>query len=251
MRQSLSKSFIANTVTSLNVFCGFISIIQTSEGNYQLAAIFIIIAAIFDAFDGIVARLLGTSSRFGVELDSLSDVVSFGAAPAFLIYKAYASQFGIFGILLSSLLLVFGALRLARFNISVGNLNTKSDFTGLPIPASAITISLMVFSFYKNGSLVYPFDYLAAPLIVGLAALMVSKIRYNALPKMKDKSLKHKLVLVALLILALILTILTDGVIVFFLFLGMVLFGVFRAIYFLMFPENADKIETEIKVSEN
>ncbi|MEW6652879.1 MAG: CDP-diacylglycerol--serine O-phosphatidyltransferase [Bacteroidota bacterium] len=251
MKQSFSKSFIANTVTSLNVFCGFISIIQTSEGNFQLAAIFILIAAIFDAFDGIVARLLGTSSRFGVELDSLSDVVSFGAAPAFLIYKSFAFQFGIFGIVLSSLLLIFGALRLARFNLSVGNLNTKSDFTGLPIPASAITVSLMVFSFYKNGSLVYPFNYLASPLIVGLAALMVSKIRYNALPRMKNKSLTHKLVLIALLTAALILTILTDGVIVFFLFLGMVLFGVFRALYYLMFPKNTNELENEIKVSEN
>lgn len=251
MKQSFSKSFIANTVTSLNVFCGFLSIIQTSEGNYQLAAIFIIVAAIFDAFDGIVARLLGTSSRFGVELDSLSDVVSFGAAPAFLIYKAYAFQLGIAGIVISSLLLVFGSLRLARFNLSVDDLNTKSDFTGLPIPASAITVALMVFSFYKEGSLVYPFNYLAAPLVIGLAALMVSKIRYNAIPKMKTKSFKYKLVLISVLIVALVLTILTDGVIVFFLFLAMVLFGVFRALYFLLFPKTENEIENEIKVSEN
>lgn len=251
MKQSFSKSFIANTVTSLNVFCGFISIIQTSEGNFQLAAIFIIVAAIFDAFDGIVARLLGTSSRFGVELDSLSDVVSFGAAPAFLIYKAYAFQFGVIGIVLSSLLLVFGSLRLARFNLSVDDLNTKSDFTGLPIPASAITVALMVFSFHKDGSLVYPFNYLAAPLVVGLAALMVSKIRYNSLPKMKTKSFKYKIVLITLLIIALVLTILTDGVIVFFIFFGMVLFGVFRALYFLIFPKSVNEIENGIKVSEN
>lgn len=251
MKQSFSKSFIANTVTSANVFCGFLSIIQTSEGNFQLAAVFIILAAIFDAFDGIVARLLGTSSRFGVELDSLSDVVSFGAAPAFLIYKAYAFNFGIIGIVLSSLLLVFGSLRLARFNVSIGDLNTKSDFTGLPIPASAITVALMVFSFFKDGSLIPPFNYLAFPLVIGLAVLMVSKIRYNALPQMKNKSLKFKSVLIVLLISVLVLTILTDGVIVFFLFLGMVLFGVLRALYFLIFPQVVNETENEIKVSEN
>jgi len=251
MKQSFSKSFIANSFTSLNVFCGFLSIIQTSEGNFQLAAIFIIVAAIFDAFDGIVARLLGTSSRFGVELDSLSDVVSFGAAPAFLIYKAFAWQLGIIGIIISSLLLVFGSLRLARFNLSVDDLETKADFTGLPIPASAITVALMVFSFYKEGTLVYPFNYVAVPLVIVLAALMVSKIRYNSLPKMKTKSFKYKLVLISLLIIALALTILTDGVIVFFLFLGMVLFGIMRALYYLLFPKSVNEIENEIKVSEN
>jgi CDP-diacylglycerol--serine O-phosphatidyltransferase len=250
MKTSFSKSVIANTVTSLNAFCGFLSLIQTSEGNFQLSAVFIIIAAIFDAFDGIVARLLGTSSRFGVELDSLSDVVSFGAAPAFLIYKAYAFQLGIAGILLSSLPLIFGALRLARFNLSVGDLNTKSDFSGLPIPVSAITIALLIFSFHKDGSLVFPYNYIAVPLVVGLAALMVSKIRYNALPKMKDKNLKQKLVFIAILSIALVLTFLTDGVIVFFIFLGMVLFGVFRALYFLIVGSK-EELENEIKVSEN
>jgi len=243
MKQSFSKAFIANTVTSLNVFCGFLSLLYASQHDFQMAAVFIIVAAIFDAFDGIVARLLGTSSRFGVELDSLSDVVSFGAAPAFLIYKAYAFQLGVAGIVLSSLLLIFGALRLARFNLSVEDLNTKSDFSGLPIPVSAITVALLVFSFHKDGSLVFPYNYIAAPLVIGLAILMVSKIRYNALPKMK-------VLFIVTLLVALVLTFLTDGVIVFFIFLGMVLFGVLRALYYLI-AGSKDEIENEIKVSEN
>lgn len=250
MKQSFSKAFIANTVTSLNVFCGFLSLLYASQNDFQMAAVFIIVAAIFDAFDGIVARLLGTSSRFGVELDSLSDVVSFGAAPAFLIYKAYAFQLGVAGIVLSSLLLIFGALRLARFNLSVEDLNTKSDFSGLPIPVSAITVALLVFSFHKDGSLIFPYNYIAAPLVIGLAILMVSKIRYNALPKMKDKNFKQKILFIATLLVALVLTFLTDGVIVFFIFLGMVLFGVLRALYYLI-AGSKDEIENEIKVSEN
>lgn len=250
MKQSFSKAIIANTVTSLNVFCGFLSLLYASQHDFQMAAVYIIVAAIFDAFDGIVARLLGTSSRFGVELDSLSDVVSFGAAPAFLIYKAYAFQLGVAGIILSSLLLIFGALRLARFNLSVGDLNTKSDFTGLPIPVSAITVALLVFSFHKDGSLIFPYNYVAAPLVMGLAALMVSKIRYNALPKMKDKNIKQKILFIITLLVALVLTFLTDGVIVFFIFLGMVLFGVLRALYYLI-TGSKEEIENEIKVSEN
>jgi CDP-diacylglycerol---serine O-phosphatidyltransferase len=250
MKPSYSKSFIANTVTSLNVFCGFLSLIYTSEHDFKMASIFIIIAAIFDALDGIVARLLGTSSRFGVELDSLSDVVSFGAAPAFLIYKAYAYQFGIWGILFSSTLLIFGALRLARFNISVGDLNTKSDFTGLPIPVSAITVALLVFSFYKDGIIISPMNLFVLPICLGLAALMVSKIRYNALPKMKDKNFKQKAPYILTLVVALVLTILTDGVIVFFIFLGLDLFGVLRALFYIV-TNKKDNLDNDIKISEN
>lgn len=232
MKLNFPKAFVANTVTSLNIFCGFLSIIFASENNYFLAAIFILAAAIFDAFDGIVARLLGTSSRFGVELDSLSDVVSFGAAPSFLIYKAYAFSFGLIGIIISSFILIFGSLRLARFNLSVEDLNTKSDFTGLPIPLSAITISLLILSFYKEEKIIEPFNYFIFPLVILLSFLMVSKIRYNALPKMKDKNIKQKLFYILFLILIIALTILSKGYIAFFIFLGIVFFGIFRALYF-------------------
>ncbi len=250
MKPSFSKSFVANTVTSLNVFCGFVSIIYSSQHEFKVASVFIIIAAIFDAIDGIVARLLGTSSPFGVELDSLSDVVSFGAAPAFLIYKAYAYQFGIFGIILSSTLLIFGALRLARFNISVGDLTKKGDFTGLPIPVSAMTIALFVFSFYRDGILIPPYDLITIPLILGLAALMVSTIRYNALPKMKNKSIRQKSLLILVLCVALALTVITDGVIVFFIFVAIVLFGVLRALFYLLINQKADS-SNKVNISEN
>ena len=245
-----SKSFIANTVTSMNVFCGFLSMVFASEGDYRLASIMIIAAAIFDTLDGITARLLHTSSRFGVELDSPSDVVSFGAAPSFLIYKAYAYQFGGWGILLSSCILVFGALRLARFNIQVEDLNSKGDFKGLPIPLSAMTIALLVLSYYQDGKIIEPFSYIVIALVILLSFLMVSKIRYNALPKLKDKKLKEKIFLFGILLVALLLAIATNGEILFFIFLGIVLFGILRHLLMLILKKK-DSLDNGLKTSEN
>lgn len=233
----ISKAFIANIVTSMNIFCGFMSILYTSQNNFKYAAIFIIIAAIFDTLDGIVARLLDTTSRFGVELDSLSDVVSFGAAPSFLIFKSYAFQFGALGIIISSFLLIFGALRLARFNVMTEEIKIKGDFTGLPIPLSAITIALLIFSFYKEGKIIEPFSSLVLPLVVILSILMVSRIRYSALPKLKDRKFKEKIFLFTLLIVALILTIITNGQILFFIFLSIIFFGIIRHIFYLITGE--------------
>lgn len=229
-----SKSFIANTVTSFNIFCGFLSILYTSQADFKMAAIFIIAAAIFDTMDGIVARLLNTTSKFGVELDSLSDVVSFGAAPSFLVYKAYAYQFGVWGILASSLILIFGALRLARFNIMLDDIKNKGDFTGLPIPLSAITISTLVITYYEQGKIKEPYNILFLPLVIILSFLMVSKIRYNAFPKLKDRKLKEKVFLFFILIIALILAIITNGEILFYIFLSFVLFGILRQIFYLI-----------------
>ena len=248
-KNPFSKSFIANTVTSLNIFSGFISIIYASQGDFKMASVFIIVAAIFDTMDGIVARLLGTASSFGVELDSLSDVVSFGAAPAFLVYKAYAFQFGFWGILASSLLLVFGALRLARFNIMLEDIKSKGDFTGLPIPLQAITISLLIFSFHNDTGIIEPFNYIVIPLVIILSILMVSKIRYNALPKLKNRKLKQKILFFIILIVALILVIMTNGQILFYIFLSIILFGIFRQVYYLVLGKKEST--NEIKTSES
>jgi CDP-diacylglycerol--serine O-phosphatidyltransferase len=245
-----SKSFIANTVTTLNIFCGFLSIVFASQGDFRVASLMVIAAAIFDALDGITARLLHTSSRFGVELDSLSDVVSFGAAPSFLIYKAYAFQFGGWGIILSSCLLIFGALRLARFNVQVENLNTKGDFTGLPIPLSAMTISLLVLSFYREGKIVEPYNNIVIVLVILLSFLMVSKIRYNALPKLSSKNFKQKIFLFSVLLIALLLAIVTNGEILFFIFLGITLFGIIRHLLLIILIKK-DSIENGFKTSEN
>ncbi len=123
-------SFIPSLFTVLNLFCGFLSVVNASTGNIEAACLFIIYAGLFDAFDGVVARFTGTSSRFGVELDSLADVVSFGAAPSFILYKAYFEQFDGMGIAISALVMIFAALRLARFNTQLVGFD-KNYFSGV------------------------------------------------------------------------------------------------------------------------
>ncbi len=227
-----SKAAIPNSFTAMNIICGFFSIVYASQGLFTVAAIFIIVASIFDALDGMIARFFKTSSNFGVELDSLSDVVSFGAAPAFLIYKSYLHTYEFWGIILSSFVLVFGAFRLARFNTQLEDIETKHDFTGLPIPVQAITLSSFIISFSKNGTIQPPFHLLIIPLILLLSFLMVSKVKYNALPKMKNKSLKGKIIYLAILVIGLILLVLTGGNILFYMFISLVLFGILRSLYY-------------------
>src|SRR5512138_873466 len=99
-RLRVTPSIIPNLFTAMNMFSGFLSIINTSEGKYNYAAWLIIIAAVFDALDGVMARLTKSSSELGVELDSLSDLVSFGTAPAFLIYRSYLYEYNAAGIII-------------------------------------------------------------------------------------------------------------------------------------------------------
>ena len=122
--------------TAGNIFCGFLSLDATARGAFETAAILIFVAAFFDGIDGRVARLTGTTSAFGEQLDSLCDVVSFGVAPAFLVYLWGLSAFGRAGLLVSFLFAVCGASRLARFNVQI-HVVDKRWFVGLPIPSAA------------------------------------------------------------------------------------------------------------------
>ena len=137
-RESLKRGvyLLPNLVTTGGLFAGFYGIVATMKGDYQLAAWFILISAVFDALDGKVARLTGTTSRFGVEYDSLVDLVSFGVAPGLLMYSWALQPFGKFGWLAAFLYVVCGALRLARFNIQVNTVESRR-FVGLPVPAAA------------------------------------------------------------------------------------------------------------------
>lgn len=228
----IPKSTIPNSATALNVFSGFLSIVLASEGNFHLAALFVFIATFFDLIDGLLARLTKTASMFGVELDSLADVVSFGVAPSFLLYKAYFVSYGYLGIAVSSLPLIFGAFRLARFNVQVEDIKIKRDFFGLPIPISAITIASF-FLFYHNGiSVVKPFNHLLLPSVIILSLLMVSNIRYNTLPKMKSLNLFNKISIYTLAMILLILVYLTEGKAFFYIIVAHILLGLIRHIYF-------------------
>ncbi len=229
MRLRITRSVIPNLFTATNMFCGFLSIITASNGNYNYAAWLIIVAAIFDALDGLVARLTNSSSELGVELDSLSDIVSFGAAPSFLIYSTYLNQFDNIGIILSSLLLIAGGFRLARFNVQLVGFE-KSFFLGLPIPTAALTITSFILAFYNDG-FAKPYSDLVIPLVVILSYLMVSNIRYESIPKFSIKGIKDKPFHFIFLIVAVILVSLmyTEGL--FYSFILMILIGIFRYIY--------------------
>jgi len=224
----MKKSYIPNTITAFSLLSGFLSIIFTSKGDFQLAAVMIFAASIFDLIDGIAARLLKTSSQFGVELDSLADVVSFGAAPAFLIYSFHFYKLDTIGIIISALPLIFGAMRLARFNSQLVEIETKGDFKGLPIPLSAITIAMFVFYVHNNGEFFQPLFYVSIPLIILVSLAMVSNIKYSAFPKLNRTTLRGKPIYLLLTIVGLVLTFLTDGTALFYIFLCIVLFGIFR-----------------------
>ena len=187
----VTRSVIPNLFTTLNMFSGFVSIIYSHEGNFTQAAILIIIATVFDALDGIMARLTKSSSEFGVELDSLSDLVSFGVAPSFLLYQINLVNYGIQGIIISSFIMIAGGLRLARFNVQLTGFD-KSYFVGLPIPSSAITIASFILIYYKDGSFIPPFQRYIIPMIITLSILMVSKIRYETIPKFSKKGIKER-----------------------------------------------------------
>lgn len=137
---------LPNLLTTGNLFFGFFSIIKCLQGDFKWAASAVLLATIFDVLDGRVARLTGGTSEFGVQYDSLCDLVSFGLAPAFLMYKFALNEWGRPGWLVCFLFLACGALRLARFNVQSSKGESSTDFTGLPIPMAAAVICTYVAS---------------------------------------------------------------------------------------------------------
>lgn len=187
----ITRAVVPSLFTVLNMFCGFLSMIHASRGDFIQASWLIILAAGFDALDGVMARITKSSSEFGVEIDSLSDVVSFGAAPAFLAYQVYLHELGAFGILLSSLLMIFGGLRLARFNVQLMGYD-KEHFVGLPIPASAITIASFIINYWSDTTRLGSVASLLPWMIVILSVLMVSKVKYDTLPKISRRAIRKE-----------------------------------------------------------
>ena len=140
---------LPSIITTFALFAGFYSIIASVNGNFTLAAISIMVAMLWDTLDGRVARLTKTQSAFGAEYDSLSDLVSFGVAPALLVYEWSLSDLGRMGWLAAFIYLACAALRLARFNTQIGTID-KRYFQGLPSPASAGVIASMIWLKFWN-----------------------------------------------------------------------------------------------------
>jgi CDP-diacylglycerol---serine O-phosphatidyltransferase len=168
---------LPNLFTTGSLFAGFYSMVATMNGDYRTAAIWVLVSSIFDGLDGKVARLTGTASKFGVEYDSLADLVAFGVTPGLLMYSWALKPFGRLGWLAAFLFVVCGALRLARFNVQVTTVESKR-FIGLPIPAAASMVSATVLLFYHFG---WPSSYKKFAILIliyALAFLMVSNVKY-------------------------------------------------------------------------
>jgi len=168
---------LPNLFTTGSLFAGFYSMVASLNGNFSTAALWIFASAVFDGLDGKVARMTGTTSKFGVEYDSLADLVAFGVTPALMVYAWALRPFGRVGWLAAFLFVACGALRLARFNVQVNTVESKR-FVGLPIPAAASMVAATVLLFYHFE---WPssFKRLAIiTLIYLLAFLMVSSFRY-------------------------------------------------------------------------
>ena len=179
------KAFVLpSLVTVLGIFCGFLSAISSFQGNFDFAAKYILAAVIADCLDGAIARRLKATSEFGKELDSLSDVVAFGVAPAVMLYTwglgNYANEFGI---LIAYVFLACGAIRLARFNVTT-NIAPKNHFQGLPIPGAAGVVVTLCYTM--------PEKVTALPATAGIAilALLLSYLMVSTIPYPNTKHLK-------------------------------------------------------------
>lgn len=167
-----------------NMVCGFLSILSSHNQEPATAAWLIILAGFLDGLDGKVARISRSTSKFGKELDSLADVVSFGAAPAFLIYTTTLADFGKWGFMVGAVFLMCGAFRLARYNV-LADAHRKSNFVGLPIPIAAITISSYVILCMRYFNAVLYEEFVVGMVII-VSALMVSTVVYDSLPERFD-----------------------------------------------------------------
>src|SRR5215475_9779201 len=206
-----SLSIVPSLFTIGNIFCGYYSIISTLRGNCDYAAILIGIGYILDGLDGRIARLTKTASDFGLQLDSLADIVTFGVAPAILAFNwGFSATEGMpgsvvkhvhqLGSVASFLFVVCGALRLARFNLYAKKppqTGSKRYFVGLPIPAAAGMIAAVVHFFKTPALMTGSASFWWGMLIVFLAFMMISTVRYSSFKEFDVKKAKPSLALAA------------------------------------------------------
>jgi CDP-diacylglycerol--serine O-phosphatidyltransferase len=203
--QKLKIYFLPNLLTGGNLFCGFVALTKIveadiSNGDFtpiRVALGFILLACIFDLFDGRVARMGGVESPFGREFDSLADLISFGAAPAFLVHRVvlrdvFGTNHPEMGWFIASIYLICGAFRLARFNCLAAQEGSGGgkEFLGFPIPSAAglvASLTLLIIQLNEKDKSLGPWKYLLAVVLVFLSAMMVSTVKY---PSFKSLGLR-------------------------------------------------------------
>jgi len=174
---------IPNLITTASLFSGFFAVVSSINGRFEAAALAILVAMVLDGLDGRLARLTQTTSGFGVQYDSLSDLVAFGVAPALLVYLWALQGYGRFGWVAAFLFVACGALRLARFNVQQGAFDPRY-FNGLPIPAAATMIATAIIFYYEIGEWAPERHVFILAMIYLLSFLMVSNVKYVSFKKM-------------------------------------------------------------------
>jgi CDP-diacylglycerol--serine O-phosphatidyltransferase len=190
---------LPNLFTSASLFSGFYAIIASIQDRFEAAAIAILVSCVFDALDGKIARFTKSTSLFGTEYDSLSDLVAFGVAPGVLAFQWALGPFGRLGWLASFVYVICGALRLARFNVQKDRTDA-SNFKGLPIPVAAGFIACLILFITELGGLPDPLPVLFILPIYVLSFLMVSNLEYPSFKKLELKNQKPFNVLVAIIL---------------------------------------------------
>ncbi|MDR3071056.1 MAG: CDP-diacylglycerol--serine O-phosphatidyltransferase [Endomicrobium sp.] len=222
MGEKLKKGIyiIPSLFTCGNLACGCLSLMSSINGDFQQAAWLLILAIFFDAMDGRIARLMKTTSKFGIQLDSLSDLISFGIAPSIMMYQLVLNSMGKLGMLIAVLFVLCSALRLSKFNVKVQDGVVHSFFSGLPTPASAGLLLSFVLSYelfiadsgqsltFKTIPIVMknmPTFFRVMPIVmVMLSLLMVSSIPYISFKKVNLSKPKTFRLLVSMILFALL-----------------------------------------------
>jgi len=180
---------LPSMITLSSIVAGMTAILFASRGDFDKAVIAIVLAAVFDGFDGRVARMFNASSQFGVELDSLADSISFGVSPAFVMFFYTLHDIKSFGWIISLLFAISCVLRLARFNVMTGDEEVPEYwhyfFTGVPAPAGALLALLPIMLFVSTGEKVFTCPYICMGWMIFVAFLMISRIPTLSLKKVK------------------------------------------------------------------
>jgi len=225
------RGFFPGVFTMGNVVCGFLSILSALEGHVTAACWFVLIAGVADVLDGKAARIAGATSQFGVELDSLADFLSFGVAPAVLVYSIRLNSLGKLGLIISIIYIMAAAYRLARYNIMADS-EEKKDFVGMPVPLAAFgLVSYVIFSYNLWNGLQY--DEILVTMIAVFSFVMVSQVQYDTWPE--TFSTRWDRMKALALVLAAICLVIRPRLLLFPLVAAYILFGLVREGYYLFF----------------
>lgn len=221
------KAFLPNYFTAFNIISGFTSLVLFSENYIFLSAVFLTLSSVFDVIDGFLARYFNASSRLGIELDSLADIVSFGVTPAYMIYYSLSSHSKISAILIATVYLVSGAFRLARYNLQSSSVE-KTNFKGLPIPTAALTTVYLICLVAPEIEKKILFQFFLLVQTTFISLLMVSEINYFSLATLKNLPPRRKMLLGVLIIPLILIVIITSGIALYLIFFSIILFGIFK-----------------------